>query len=116
MTEPLWQQFGAAIDTLENAMAASPDELWDDQSINPPFRYRVFHTLFYPQPLLIRVSRGIHSVGAVYNRRIGTGRANAERPYTKGERRTHLEHGRIRCLAANNAWTEEMLPERCRFE
>ena len=27
----LWQQFGAAIDMLENALLACPDEIWSDR-------------------------------------------------------------------------------------
>ena len=27
----LWQQFGAAIDTLENALLACPDSLWNER-------------------------------------------------------------------------------------
>lgn len=32
MKEALWQQFGASIDMLENALLACPDELWDTAS------------------------------------------------------------------------------------
>lgn len=40
----LWQQFGAAIDMLENAITACPDELWDN---NTKFWYIGYHTLFF---------------------------------------------------------------------
>ena len=40
----LWQQFGAAIDMLENAIAACPDELWDE---DPKFCQLAHHTLFF---------------------------------------------------------------------
>ena len=43
----LWQQFGAAIDMLENALVACPDELWSDRSQRPEFWYVVYHTLFF---------------------------------------------------------------------
>jgi hypothetical protein len=43
----LWQQFGAAIDMLENAMLACPEELWSDRSERPEFWYVVYHTLFF---------------------------------------------------------------------
>ena len=43
----LWQQFGAAIDMLENALIACPDELWSDRSQRPEFWYLVYHTLFF---------------------------------------------------------------------
>ncbi len=40
----LWQQFGASIDMLENALGACPDELWNTES---QFWYIGYHTLFY---------------------------------------------------------------------
>ena len=50
----LWQQFGAAIDMLENAVRACPDELWrvrlwDDAELpeSAEFWYIVYHTLFW---------------------------------------------------------------------
>ena len=43
----IWQQFGASIDMLENALAACPDELWGDRSEQPEYWYLVFHTLFW---------------------------------------------------------------------
>ena len=32
----IWQQFGAAIDMLDNALRACPDELWRDSLWNDP--------------------------------------------------------------------------------
>ena len=43
----IWQQFGAAIDMLENAMLACPDQVWYDRSRQPEFWYMVYHTLFF---------------------------------------------------------------------
>ncbi len=51
----LWQQFGAAIDMLDNALRACPDELWRDRLWDNPaerpeysqFWYLVYHTLFW---------------------------------------------------------------------
>jgi hypothetical protein len=40
----LWQQFGATIDMLENAITACPDELWNTES---KFWYKAFHTLYW---------------------------------------------------------------------
>ena len=44
MNALIWQQFGAAIDMLENTLAACPPELWDNES---KFWYIGFHTLFW---------------------------------------------------------------------
>ena len=54
----LWQQFGAAIDMLENALVACPTTLWRERLWNSPlatylppefseFWYLVYHTLFW---------------------------------------------------------------------
>jgi hypothetical protein len=40
----VWQQFGAAIDMLENAIKACPATLWQSES---KFWYLGFHTLFW---------------------------------------------------------------------
>jgi hypothetical protein len=39
MKEIIWQQFGAAVDMLENAVLACPDNLWVDRSQRPEFWY-----------------------------------------------------------------------------
>lgn len=54
----LWQQFGATIDMLENALLACPGKLWNGQLWNVPsdtsfppefaqFWYITYHTLFW---------------------------------------------------------------------
>jgi len=45
--EIIWKQFGAAIDALENAIIACPDETWGSDDIKPDFWYMVYHTLFW---------------------------------------------------------------------
>ena len=45
----LWSQFGAAIDTLENAIKDCPVEVWEDQT-GETFRhywYIAYHTIFW---------------------------------------------------------------------
>ncbi len=44
MQQYLWQQFGGAIDMLENAMLACPPELWDTPA---RFWYISYHLLFW---------------------------------------------------------------------
>ena len=43
----IWGQFGAAIDSLERAIVACPEEVWSDRSRQPEYWYLVFHTLFW---------------------------------------------------------------------
>jgi DinB superfamily len=42
--ESLWQQFGASLDMLENAINACPDEHWATEA---KFWYQAFHCLFF---------------------------------------------------------------------
>jgi hypothetical protein len=51
----IWHQFGAAIDTLDSAIQACPDQLWRDRLWDHPgeqpgfsqFWYLAYHTLFW---------------------------------------------------------------------
>jgi hypothetical protein len=43
----VWRQFGAAIDMLDNAIRACPDELWGDRSQQPEYWYTAYHALFW---------------------------------------------------------------------
>ena len=48
MSKPLlWQQFGAAIDMLENAIVACPDQVWTTNQREFDFWYNAFHTIFW---------------------------------------------------------------------
>jgi hypothetical protein len=47
----IWQQFGASIEMIENAVHACPGQLWSDRSQRPEFWYLTFHTLFWGDPL-----------------------------------------------------------------
>jgi hypothetical protein len=111
----VWQQFGAAIDMLENAIVACPEELWRDRSQYPEFWYVTFHTLFFldyylsdslvdfapPEPFTLDEN---DPAGIL-----------PERPYTKEELQTYLEHGRKKCRATIEALTEEKAERRCQF-
>ena len=43
----LWQQFGAAIQMLENAIVACPIEVWATDQREFDFWYNAFHTIFW---------------------------------------------------------------------
>ncbi len=44
----IWQQFGAAIDMLENAINACPPDLWNNGS-----RFHQFHTIYWTDYYLV---------------------------------------------------------------
>jgi hypothetical protein len=47
LKDGLWHQFGAAIDMLESALLACPDDLWHFRSQQQEFWYMAYHCLFW---------------------------------------------------------------------
>ncbi len=92
----LWQQFGASIDMLENAIAACPIEVWGDQITFHEFWYFAFHTLFY---LDFYLSEDPSSFKPPAPFTLGELEADVlpERVYSKGELLSYLEHTRDKC-------------------
>jgi hypothetical protein len=112
----LWRQFGAAIDMLENALLVCPDELWSDRSQRPEYWYLVFHTLFWLDYYLSNSDEGFTPPAPFTLDELDPAGVLPERPYTKDELRTYLEHGRRKCRAALEALTEEQAHRRCGIE
>ena len=47
LPELLWNQFGGALQMLENAIVACPAEVWGDELYPQAFWYLAYHTLFW---------------------------------------------------------------------
>ena len=98
----LWQQFGAAIDMLENGINACPSELWhvrlwDNHSAttdSSEFWYIVYHTLFWLDLYLSGSIEGFVPPVPFTLDELDPAGVFPERPYTKDELQTYLEHGR----------------------
>jgi hypothetical protein len=112
----IWGQFGAAIDMLENALLACPDDLWGDRSRRPEFWYLVYHTLFFLDLYLSDSVEGFNPPAPFTLDELDPAGPLPERPYTKEELQTYLEHGRRKCQAAIAALTEEKASQYRRFE
>jgi hypothetical protein len=115
MKEIIWQQFGAAIDMLENAVLACPDDLWGDRSQRPEFWYVVFHTLFFLDLYLSDSDVGFAPPAPFTLDEMDERGLLPERVYTKDELRKYLEHGREKCRVTITAMTEERASLRCGF-
>lgn len=111
----IWDQFGAAIDTLENALTACPEDLWRDESREPRVWYEVYHALFWLD---------LHAHGSVdgfappppFNLdELDPAGVLPPRAYSKDELRLYLEYGREKCRAAVESMTEEKAMQRCVF-
>ncbi len=117
LKESIWQQYGAAIDMLSDAINLCPDEfwtavLWDDpdDARYGQFWYVAYHTLswldlyltsdyehFAPPPPFMR-------------------RVLPERPYTKAQIQTYLDQLRRTCQLTIASLTDEQARELCTFE
>ncbi len=112
----IWQQFGAAIDMLENACRACPDKLWGDRSQQPEYWYTVYHTLFWLDFYLSDSGEGFAPPAPFTLEERDPAGVLPERVYTKDELQTYLEHGREKCHAVIYALTDEKTPQRSRLD
>lgn len=94
-TDPLWRQLGAAVDMLENAIAACPDELWTaERRRGPAFWYLAYHTLFFLDLYLAPSPDGFVPPPPFNLDELDPAGVLPERPYTQPELLAYLEHGR----------------------
>lgn len=113
----LWQQFGAAIDMLSDALDLCPDQhwttaLWKDAE-DPrygQFWYIAYHCLSWTD-LFLGGSYAEFKPPAPFIR----GKL-PEQPYTKEQVRGYLEQVRAKCQSTLAALTEERAVEICKFE
>ncbi|HEY7784567.1 MAG TPA: DinB family protein [Pyrinomonadaceae bacterium] len=111
----IWHQFGAAIDMLENAINACPEEVWNDRSRNPQFWYVAFHTLFWLD-LYLADSLETFTPPAPFTIAEIESEQVPETPYTKAQLQKYLEHGRRQCREWISGVTDDQLVCRCPFE
>lgn len=116
----LWGQFGAAIDMLENALVACPDELLVDRSRRPEIWYLVYHTLFFidyyldPAPADFQPAPfDSHGLAELLP---ADEAPPPERAYTKEELRGYLQHCRGKCRTRIEALTDEEAGRPCAVE
>jgi hypothetical protein len=108
----VWLQFGAALDMLENALVACPDELWHDRSRQPEFWYLVFHTLFWLDLYLTDPSAEFVPPHPFTLAELDPAGLMPERVYLKDELHTYLLHCRKKCRATIRGLTDEQARRR----
>jgi len=114
----LWQQFGATIDMLKNALLTCPDTLWQgrlwsdhsDQPLPPEFAefwYITYHTLFWLDLYLTGCLEEDFAPPTPFtNSELEEG-VLPERPYTKEELHTYLMHLRQKCQTTISELSDE---------
>ncbi len=113
----IWQQFGAAIDTLDDAITACPDDLWEAVVWSDPDDPRygqlwfiAYHALFWLDLFLTGSSEGFLPPAPFIRGSL------PEKPYTKDEVYSYLKDCRAKCKAAIEALTDEKAYRICTFE
>ena len=116
LKEIIWQQFGAAIDMLENAIVACPNEVWGSRLELSEFWYLAFHTLFWLDFYLSESSEGFYPPAPFTLVELDPAGLLPERVYSKDELINYLEHGRRKCRVVINSMTEEKSDQHFVFE
>jgi hypothetical protein len=123
----LWQQFGAAIDTLDNALVACPDSLWrwrlwrvpsSDHPLPPElaeFWYLAYHTLFWLDLYLSGSAEGFAPPAPFTLEELDPAGVVPERHYTKEELRGYLAYARQKCRTTFETMTEEQARQPVNF-
>lgn len=122
---PVWQQFGAAIDTLDNALRACPDELWrgrlwdeKDPNERPEFAefwFLAYHTLKWIDLYLNGTAEGF-APPARFGRYEKEADGFPKMAYTRGDLQAYLDECRRKCRATILALTDETAQRLCHFE
>jgi uncharacterized damage-inducible protein DinB len=111
----LWLQLGAAIDMLENAIAACPDTLWSDREQQPEYWYLAYHTLFFLDYYLSDTADGFAPPAPFTLEELDPAGVLPERPFTKDELLRYLEHGREKARRLIAMLTDDTARETRRF-
>ena len=119
----LWQQFGATIDMLENALEACPNSLWTqrlwynlpDSGFLPEFAefwHITYHTLFWLDLYLSGSPEEEFTPPAPFIWTEVDPPVSPERPYTKEELHTYLAAMRRKCQTTITELTDEQAHRR----
>jgi len=115
LKEIVWGQFGAAIDTLENAIEACPEPLWGDRTRQPEYWYTAYHTLFWLDLYLGGDARGFAPPAPFDLAELDPAGVLPPRVYSKKELLGYLHHCRAKGRATIAALTADSARRPCEF-
>lgn len=107
----IWPQFGAAIDTLEQALQAVPDYLW---ASDRRFPYMLYHALFFTD-LYLSESRDGFAPPAPFTWNELNFEPPTYEPYTKAQLQTYLDFCRAKAQKALKDLSLAGALARCKF-
>lgn len=105
--EIIWNQFGAAIDSLENAIKFCTDEVWFDNEAHPPFWALVHHTLFWLDYYLTDPGEEFSPPAPIGLEELDPDGILPERPLSREELLGYLAYGREKCRTTIADLTDE---------
>jgi hypothetical protein len=111
----LASQFGAAIDMLENAIRACPDELWRDRTRQPEFWHLAYHTLFFLDLYMSDTTKGFAPPLPFSLSELDASGLLPDRVYDRDELLRYLAHGRHKARDRIAGLTGETVHARCDY-
>jgi hypothetical protein len=113
----LWQQFGAAIDTLEDAINLCPDHLWtvtlwddEEDAKYGQFWFVAYHTLFWLDLYLTSTYEDFAPPPPFVRGKL------PENPYTREQICSYLDQCRTKCQSLIEGLSDEKARQMCTFE
>ena len=103
----VWNQYGAAIDSMANAIHACPDALWGDRSKKVEYWYLAYHTIFLLDYYLSDSLEGFAPPPGYSLSELDPAGVLPDRVYTKQELLDYLEHGRRKLRRVIDGMTRE---------
>ena len=107
LKEIVWNQFGASIDMLENAIKACPENIWGNRSGYQEFWYIAFHTLFWLDFYLSESPDNFSPPSPYTLSEFDPEGILPDKVFSKEELLVYLEHGRKKCKSRIETLTEE---------
>jgi RimJ/RimL family protein N-acetyltransferase len=111
----VWDQYGAAIDAMANAIHACPDSLWGDRSRHPEYWYVAYHTIFLLDYYLSDSLEGFTPPPGYTLSELDPSGVLPDRVYSKEELLDYLEHGRRKLRGVIEPMDSERAREVRRF-
>ncbi len=126
LAQALWQQFGAAIDTLGNAIDVCPESLWSESLWPYPpdvdwpsglseFWYLAYHTMFWIDLYLFGTGDGFVPRPPFTDDELVPEGKIPEKPYSKTELLEYVTYIRQKCESRLASMTEADALRSCSF-
>jgi hypothetical protein len=107
--EALWNQIGASIDMLKNAIVKCPDKLWETDS---KFWYKAYHCIFWTDYYLTFDPKQFIPPPGYSLSEFDPSGAMPERVYRKDELLSYVRHCRKKCRSLISNLTSEVATTR----